>query len=76
MFLFDLSKYLVPCSDNLKLVKPAYLFHGKDWAKGIQKTTRQEAIDVLDQFGGVLIEPNRYKGTSTTLIIEQIQNRN
>ena len=62
-------------SDNLKLVKPAYLFHGKDWAKGVQKSIRQEALDVLDKFGGVLIEPDRYKGTSTSMIIDQIQNR-
>jgi phosphoenolpyruvate phosphomutase / 2-hydroxyethylphosphonate cytidylyltransferase len=61
--------------DNLRLVQPSYLFHGKDWATGVQQGTRTEAINVLDSFGGVLIEPDRYEGISTTEIIEHIQSR-
>ena len=60
--------------DNLRLVKPAYVFHGKDWAKGIQKETREEVLTVLKEFGGSLIEPDCYAGTSTTQIIKYIKN--
>ena len=59
--------------DNLKLVEPTHLFHGKDWINGVQRSTREEALRVLEEFSGTLIEPERYEGISTTEIIEQIQ---
>ena len=59
--------------ENLCLVRPNYLFHGKDWRTGIQSTVREEALQTLKPFGGVLIEPDPYEGISTTELIHRIQ---
>lgn len=40
----------------LKL-KPDVIVHGDDWRHGIQSPVRLEVIDLLKQYGGVLIEP-------------------
>ena len=58
---------------NLCLVRPNYLFHGKDWRTGIQSTVREEALQTLKPFGGVLIEPDPYEGISTTELIHRIK---
>ena len=59
--------------ENLCLVRPNYLFHGKDWRTGIQSTVREEALQTLKPFGGVLIEPDPYEEISTTEIIHRIK---
>ena len=59
--------------ENLSLVRPNYLFHGKDWRTGIQSTVREEALQTLKPFGGVLIEPDPYEGISTTELIHRIK---
>ena len=43
-------------ADILRKLKPAYLVHGDDWKEGFQKTVREEAISVLAEYGGQLIE--------------------
>ncbi len=58
---------------NLSFVRPNYLFHGKDWRKGVQATIREEALETMKPFGGVLIEPDPYEGVSTTEIINHIK---
>jgi phosphoenolpyruvate phosphomutase / 2-hydroxyethylphosphonate cytidylyltransferase len=42
--------------DNLIKVKPDYVVHGDDWIDGKQSKYRQEVIDVLNEWGGKLIE--------------------
>ncbi|MBF0194386.1 MAG: adenylyltransferase/cytidyltransferase family protein [Magnetococcales bacterium] len=58
---------------NLEIVKPDYLIHGSDWKNGIQQKTRQDAIAALAKFSGELIEPEYFKGISTTEIIRKIK---
>ena len=58
--------------ENLYLVRPNYLFHGKDWRTGVQARTREESLQTLKSFGGVLIEPDCYEGVSTTQILNRI----
>ncbi|MBF0446396.1 MAG: adenylyltransferase/cytidyltransferase family protein [Magnetococcales bacterium] len=58
---------------NLEIVKPDYLVHGSDWKSGIQQKTRQDAITALAKFSGELIEPEYFKGVSTTEIIRKIK---
>lgn len=41
---------------NLRLLKPDFLVHGDDWREGIQASVRQEAIGVLEEYGGQLVE--------------------
>jgi len=70
-----IPQYSLSYADNLRLVRPKYVFHGKDWRHGIQKDNREEVIRVLQEFGGNLIEPNCYEGISTSQIIDGIQSR-
>jgi len=58
--------------ENLDLVQPNYLFHGKDWRTGVQATIREEAIQSLKPFNGKLIEPDCYEGVSTTELLNRI----
>ena len=70
-----IPQYSLSYADNLRLVRPKYVFHGKDWRHSIQKDNREEVIRVLQEFGGNLIEPNCYEGISTSQIIDGIQSR-
>lgn len=54
---------------NLKKIKPDFVVHGDDWKKGIQKETRQKVIDVLNEWGGKLIEPKYTDGISSTQLV-------
>ena len=40
----------------LRELKPDYLVHGDDWREGFQKPIREEAIKILDEYGGKLVE--------------------
>ncbi len=51
---------------NLKRLKPDYVVHGDDWKTGVQKETRERAIEVLKKWGGQLVEPAYTKGISST----------
>jgi phosphoenolpyruvate phosphomutase len=59
--------------ENLCLVRPNYLFHGNDWRTGVQAEVREEALQTLKSFGGVLIEPDCYEGVSTTHLLSRIK---
>ena len=41
---------------NLIKIKPDFVVHGDDWKIGKQSIYRQEVIDLLDEWGGELIE--------------------
>ena len=51
---------------NLKKIKPDYVVHGDDWCTGIQKETRERVIQVLNEWGGKLVELPYTKGISST----------
>ncbi len=53
---------------NLLKYKPDYVLHGDDWKTGIQSKTRQGVIDVLNQWGGKLIDIPYTKGISSTYL--------
>jgi len=55
---------------NLKLIRPDFLLHGDDWREGIQKSIRQRVIEVLEQWGGQLIEIPYTQGISSTQLHE------
>lgn len=58
--------------DNLRTVKPDYVVHGDDWKEGVQRETRQQVIDVLNEWGGKLIEVSYTDGISSTVLIESV----
>ncbi|MFG6382761.1 MAG: phosphoenolpyruvate mutase [Lachnospiraceae bacterium] len=41
---------------NLEELKPDYLVHGDNWKEGFQRAVREEAIEVLASYGGILKE--------------------
>ena len=60
-------------SDNLRLIKPDIVVHGDDWKEGIQKSTRQQVIDTLKEWGGELIEVSYTQGISSTKLNRAIK---
>jgi len=60
-------------SENLIKLKPDFVVHGDDWKNGIQKKTRQKVIDLLQTWGGKLIEPSYTEGISSSLLNEKIK---
>lgn len=61
-------------TDNLRMLRPAYVVHGSDWKTGVQSGVRKKVIEILAEWGGVLIEPEYTNGISTTKIINRITN--
>ena len=51
---------------NLKKYKPDYVVHGDDWKTGVQARVRQQVIDVIEEWGGKLVEPAYTSGISST----------
>ena len=60
---------------NLIKYKPDFVIHGDDWKFGVQRKTRQEVLECLDQWGGKLIEIKYTKKISTSVIIKKIKNK-
>ncbi len=42
--------------NNLLALKPDYVVHGDNWRTGIQETIRNEVIEILQSYGGRLVE--------------------
>jgi phosphoenolpyruvate phosphomutase len=51
---------------NLREIRPDYVVHGDDWREGVQQKTRQSVVDVLKEWGGVLVEVSYTQGISST----------
>lgn len=60
-------------SKNLSKLKPNYVVHGDDWKTGVQAETRQKVIDLLDTWGGELIETAYIEGVSSTQLNQSIK---
>jgi len=53
-------------TDNLRELQPRYVVHGDDWREGVQKQVRSRVIDVLQEWGGELVEVPYTQGISST----------
>jgi len=51
---------------NLKKIKPDFVVHGDDWRTGVQREIRNNVINILNEWGGKLIEPEYTKGISSS----------
>ena len=58
---------------NLKKIKPDFVVHGDDWKEGVQRETRQQVIDTLDEWGGELVELAYTDGISSTQLVETLK---
>ena len=43
-------------AENLRKIRPTFVVHGDDWREGFQKPIRAEVVNVLAEYGGVLVE--------------------
>lgn len=49
-------------AENLRMLKPDYVVHGDNWVSGFQRPIRDEVIQILNEYGGKLVEfPYTYK---------------
>jgi len=60
-------------TSNISLLKPDFLFHGDDWKNGPQKETRTRVIELLQTYGGKLVEFPYTQGISSSEIKKRIQ---
>ena len=42
--------------ENLEKYRPDYVVHGDDWVTGLQQPIRQEVMEILESYGGKLVE--------------------
>lgn len=54
--------------DNLRKYKPDLVVHGDDWREGVQAKVRREVIEVIEEWGGELVEVEYTKGISSTVL--------
>jgi phosphoenolpyruvate phosphomutase len=59
--------------DVLKEIKPTYVVHGDDWKNGVQKSIREEVIEILSTYGGILVE-HPYSKEEKYAKIESLKN--
>ena len=57
---------------NLLIEKPDFVVHGDDWKIGVQKKIRQNIIEVINEWGGKVIDIPYTKGISSTILNEKI----
>ncbi len=60
--------------DVLLAHKPKYVVHGDDWKLGTGRGVRAEVIELLEQWGGELIELPYTEGLSSSYIHETLSN--
>ena len=58
--------------ENLRSLRPDYMIHGKDWRTGPLAKERENAIEIMAEWGGQVIEPDYTEGVSTALIQEDV----
>lgn len=51
---------------NLLKIKPDYVVHGDDWQTGVQRKIRDEVIEVIKEWGGLLVEIPYTENISST----------
>ena len=51
---------------NLRKFHPDYMVHGTDWRNGPLADVRREAIALMAEWGGEVVEPEYTQGVSST----------
>ena len=58
---------------NIELLKPDIFVHGDDWHEGPLVSIRNEVIETLDSYGGILKEFEYTKDISSTKLYDEIK---
>ena len=61
-------------SFNLKEIKPDFMIHGDDWREGSLSSVRENCIEVLNSYGGTLIEIPYTPDISASLLSRDLHN--
>ena len=59
----------------LRQLKPDYVVHGDDWKTGPQKEVRAKAIEILKEWGGMLVEPAYTREVSSSQLAGSVKAR-
>lgn len=59
--------------ENIRMLKPDFMVHGKDWREGPLADVRQKAIDTMKEWGGQVIEPDYTQGISSSMLKEKMK---
>ena len=60
---------------NLLALQPRYVVHGDDWRDGPQANVRAEVVELLQGWGGELVEVPYTSGVSSTMLHEALRER-
>ncbi len=60
-------------TENLLLLKPAYVVHGDDWKSGTGQKTRERVIETLKHWNGELVEPPYTAGLSSSHLVSGLR---
>ncbi len=58
---------------NLRKFKPDYMVHGTDWREGPLAQVRQEAIDLIGEWGGEVVEIEYTQGISSSKLKKMVK---
>lgn len=61
------------CIENLNDIKPDYVVHGTDWKNNNLSDLRDQVIEILEIWGGKLIEIEFTQGVSATELINKLR---
>jgi phosphoenolpyruvate phosphomutase len=61
-----IPQHTLDYTDNLEILRPDFVVHGDDWKEGVQRLVRQNVIETIQKWGGVLIEVPYTEGISST----------
>lgn len=59
--------------ENIRMLKPDFMVHGKDWREGPLQAVRQKAIDTMKEWGGQVLEPDYTQGVSSSSLKQKMQ---
>jgi len=54
---------------NLIKFKPDFVVHGDDWKNGVQKKVRERVLNIINKWGGKLVEPKYTGGISSSKLV-------
>lgn len=58
---------------NLRTIRPDFVVHGDDWREGVQGRARERVLEVLQEWGGRLVEVPYTPGVSSTRLNAQLR---
>jgi phosphoenolpyruvate mutase len=58
---------------NLEAERPDYVVHGDDWKEGVQRVTRQRVVEVLEKWGGQVVDIPYTTGISSSQLNKAIR---